>query len=398
MSQSTGESVTGDRPAPVLLPDVPPIRSVGVLLHVGVHKTGTTAIQAALADARPELKAHGVLYPGKRKAQHRSALAVTQRTWGWKERGGETYDMSVYQWLVDQVSGHSGRVAISSEFFCESDAETAAKVTSDLGGDRVHVVVTLRNLGRLLPSSWQQYLKYGLVADYDKWLQNMFRETGKMTPSFWRRNDHASVVSRWADAVGPENVTVMVLDGVDLSAMYRTFAQLLDVPEEMLVSRMNLTSNRSMTAAEAEFLRRLNKRVKTDLTWDEYVKYVRRGVALGMVEGREPSPDEARLHTPDWALDAAAERGAEAAAGIAELGVRVLGDLGALGARVDSPPPPPADVATQMPNEAAVQAVVTVIEATRENPELSARDLRTELWSRTKEDMKLRWRLKSLRP
>jgi hypothetical protein len=51
-----------------------------------------------------------------------------------------------------------------------------------------------------------------------------------------------------------------------------------------------------------------------------------------------------------------------------------------------------------MPNDAAVQAVVTVIEATRENPELSARDLRTELWSRAKEDMKLRWRLKSLRP
>lgn len=393
---STAEPSTADGPR--LLPPVTPLNRDGVLLHVGVHKTGTTAIQAALADARPELRPLGVLYPGKRKAQHRSALAVTQRTWGWKERGGETYDMSVYQWLVDQVSGHSGRVAISSEFFCESDAQTAAKITSDLGGERVHVVVTLRNLGRLLPSSWQQYLKYGLVADYEKWLRNIFDETGKMTPSFWRRNDHASVIERWADAVGPQNVSVLVLDGLDLSAMYRTFAQLLDVPEDMLVSRMNLTSNRSMTAAEAEFLRLLNKRVKTDLTWDEYVKYVRRGVALGMVEGREPSPDEPRLHTPDWALDAAAERGAEAAAGIATLGVRVLGDLSALSVRVDSPPPPPADVTSVMPNEAAVQAVVTVIEATRENPELSARELRTELWSRTKEDLKLRWRLKSLRP
>ena len=171
----------------------------------------------------------------------------------------------------------------------------------------------------------------------------------------------------------------MVLEDVDRSAIFRAFAQLLDVPPDLLVSRMNLTSNRSMTAAEAEFLRRLNERVKKDLTWDEYVKYVRRGVALGMVEGREPSPDEPRLHTPDWALDAAAEQGARAVETIRASGVRVLGDLDALARRVGSPPPFPDGHLTSCPRDAAVQAVMTVIEATRENPELTARQLRDEL-------------------
>ena len=68
-----------------LFPVVPALPPDAVLLHVGVHKTGTTAIQAALADARPELRRAGVLYPGKRKAQHRSAMAVTQRTWDLSE-------------------------------------------------------------------------------------------------------------------------------------------------------------------------------------------------------------------------------------------------------------------------------------------------------------------------
>ena len=104
-------------------------------------------------------------------------------------------------------------------------------------------------------------------------------------------------------------MTVLVLEDVDRSAQFRAFAQLLDVPADVLVSRMDLTSNRSMTAAEAELLVRLNKKVKKELQWDEYVRYVRRGVALGMVEGREPGPDEPRLFTPDWALDAAAEKG-----------------------------------------------------------------------------------------
>ena len=37
-----------------------------VLLHIGPPKTGTTALQHSLAQARPQLKAQGVLYPGKR--------------------------------------------------------------------------------------------------------------------------------------------------------------------------------------------------------------------------------------------------------------------------------------------------------------------------------------------
>jgi hypothetical protein len=128
---------------------------------------------------------------------------------------------------------------ISSEFFCEAPAATVDEVVAALGRDRVHVVVTLRNLGRLLPSTWQQYLKYGLATGYEKWLTSIFENPGQssMTPTFWRRNDHGAVVDRWASAVGPENVTVMVLEHVDRTAMFRAFAQLIDLPPEVLISR-----------------------------------------------------------------------------------------------------------------------------------------------------------------
>lgn len=394
------DAAPGARSGGSLLPDVEPIPGTGILMHIGVHKTGTTAMQAALADARPELVERDIYYPGKRQAHHRAALAVLERTWGWKNQGGETYERSVFDSLAERANRHIGRVVISSEFFCEAPAATVDEVVAALGRDRVHVVVTLRNLGRLLPSTWQQYLKYGLATGYEKWLTSIFENPGQssMTPTFWRRNDHGAVVDRWASAVGPENVTVMVLEHVDRTAMFRAFAQLIDLPPEVLISRMDLTSNRSMTVAEADFILELNRRVKADLTWDEYVKYIRRGVALGMVEGREPRPEEARLHTPDWALDAAAEQGRLAVDAIRARGVRVLGDLDALAIRVDSPPATPASERGHLPLDAAAQAVITVIEATRENPELSVKELRTELWQRTKDDMRLRWRLKSLRP
>lgn len=400
MSISTAQPPSGDGRGPQLLPDVEALPDSAVLLHVGVHKTGTTAIQAALQDARPELREMGVLYPGKRQAHHRQAMSITNRTWGWKDKGGEQYDRKVFDWLVTQTASHTGRVAISSEFFCEADAETSALVVNELGADRVHVVLTLRNLGRLLPSSWQQYLKYGLSTGYEKWLEAMFENPGgsSITPTFWKRNDHGAVVKRWADAAGPDNVTVMIVEDLDRSAIFRSFAQLLALDPDVLVSRMDLTSNRSMTASEAEMLLRLNRRVTKELTWDEYLKYVRRGVALGMVEGREPAPDEPRLHTPDWALDAAAEQGRLAVETISGLGVRVLGDIDRLADRVSSPPPVPEGSEAWLPSDAAVQAVITVVEATRDNPELSARDLRTQLLARTKEDLRLRWKLKSLRP
>ena len=91
-----------------------------MLLHVGVHKTGTTAIQAALADSRPELTTRSVRYPGKLQAQHRAALALLGRPWGWNNRGGGVMDREHFDKLAKRTRNSPGRVVISSEFLCEA--------------------------------------------------------------------------------------------------------------------------------------------------------------------------------------------------------------------------------------------------------------------------------------
>lgn len=369
-----------------LLPPTPALPPSSIALHIGVHKTGTTALQAALADARPELVRHGVLYPGKKAAHHGAALGLMERSWGWKDRGGEVSSRSVFDKLARQAASSPGRVIISSEHFCEVDSERAAEAADAFGRDRIEIIITLRNLGRLLPSSWQQYLKYGVAAPYETWLENTFAAESKRTvsPSFWRRNNHHVLAQRWADVVGADRVTVIVLEDVDRSAMFRTFAQLLDLPEEILTTRMDLTSNRSMTAAESELVRRLNKEVKHSLNWGEYQRLVRVGVAKSIVERREPAPDEPRLHTPDWALDAAAERGSAMAAGIRESGVRVIGNVDALAARVSSPPRPPDSVLDSVPMDAAVDALATLVLLSKSEP--SRKDLTRALAKRLRAD------------
>ena len=55
-----------------------------ILVHIGPHKTGTTAMQYAFFTAREELLQHGVLYPGSKKSHHDPATALIQLKQGWR--------------------------------------------------------------------------------------------------------------------------------------------------------------------------------------------------------------------------------------------------------------------------------------------------------------------------
>ena len=61
-----------------------------ILLHIGPHKTGTTALQSGAASRRPQLAAEGVTYPLHKGKDHHSAAAMAAggRKWGWVDRGG----------------------------------------------------------------------------------------------------------------------------------------------------------------------------------------------------------------------------------------------------------------------------------------------------------------------
>lgn len=353
--------------ADVGLPSVPALPAGTSLWHVGVHKTGTTTLQGALAGARPRLRELGVLYPGRTQAQHAAALGVLGRAWGWKD-DAVAHPLSGFTSVVDEVRRWTGRSVVSSEHLCEADDAVAARVAEAVGHDRIHVAITLRPLGRLLPSSWQQYLKFGFQRRYDKWLENQFAADPKphrFTPSFWQRNDHGALVQRWASAVGADRVTVVVLEGVGHDAVLRVFADLLEVPHSVLLDSAPSDANRSMTAPESEVLRRLNAAVRPDLSWAQYERVVRDGLVRRIVEERVPPVDEPRLHTPDWALDAAAERGVLAAQAIRAAGVRVVGPLDALGTRTSAVPRSPAapDV---IPTDLAADALAVLVRALAE--------------------------------
>ena len=335
------------------------------LLHIGPHKTGTTAIQGAFHLARPRLAEHGVFYAGADRQPMRATLAVTGRP---AMLGESRPDMAYWDKLVRDVrEAGDQRVVISSEFFADGDDEAARRVVADLGGPRVQVVVTLRPLARVMPSQWQQYLQNGLRTPYLEWLDGMLRKPpyDQPTPTFWQRHRHDKLVARWAAAAGAQNVTVIVVDGSDRLALLRTFESLLGLPAGFLVPEDDVV-NRSLTLAETEVVRQLNEEFKRrEWPGASYARFVRYG-AVKQMKARRPLPDEPQITTPAWALEQVAEISAEMTRNIAALGVRVVGDLSAL----RCPPPaarePEAGAGdgladSVIPVEAAAQAVLGAI-------------------------------------
>jgi hypothetical protein len=249
--------------------------------------------------------------------------------------------MERWERLAAQVRDAADRrVVVSCEFFGDMDPETARRAVMELGGSRVHVVITLRPLAKVLPSQWQQYVRNTFRMDYEKWLDAMLRQPPfeQPTPTFWYRNRHDELVNRWCSVVGPDHVTVIVLDGSDPDFLLRTFEVLLDIPEGLL-KRIDDRRNRSLTRGEIELVRQMNIQFKRH-GWSPklYKQLVVGGIDARLRAGRVPHARERAIETPRWALEQVCEIGAAAAKRIADSGVHVVGDLSALGTQPEDLP------------------------------------------------------------
>ena len=354
-----------------------------VVAHVGFHKTGTTALQESFSKNCEELKALGIIYPDLgQKAHHRAAWALAGRIWGWKNRGGVQTPIAEWQKIVKSIKKNRGTTLISSEFFCELDEEKINKFKNDIKVDDVTIVFTLRPLVKLLSSSYQQYLKYGLTPTYEEWLHSVLDEPGvsKLTPTFWKRHEHGRVVSQWAKVFGPENVLVVVADETQPTAIFDAFNSILGVPSGTLSQIEGIASNRSLTYEEICLLLEVNKNFPKKRDWSEYEIYIREGAIKHLTDKVKVSKDAVKLLTPQWAFDKARKIGAESMRELQSSGVKVIGSLD----NFDSAQIPIGDNSeiTHVSLNAAAQALIGVDNRTLRRQ--SARVLVIELRRRVK--------------
>lgn len=294
------------------------------LLHIGPHKTGTTTIQNALGENRDRLREQGVIYPGRLNHEMDTAMAVAL---GFVDPGKnfEAFVGRFDRWLAEIRAAEPRLAVFSSEFYADTKPERIPALL-DRFERPVHVVITLRPIVRILASQWQQYMQNRMTYSFEEWLHAILDKPlpGKVTPSFWRRHRHDLLVKRWLDHLGPDRLSIVVVDERDHGFLTRSFEQLLGVESGTLVPS-ELRSNRSLTWEEVELLRAFNKRYKAaGGTADDYTRLIRFGAIREVQQG---PPVGHKIRTPQWAIDRISELGAQMAAEIASYGVPVLGSL-----------------------------------------------------------------------
>lgn len=334
-----------------------------VYVHIGLPKTGTTHVQDRLWRNRDlALRTSGLLYPGNTIADHFHAAVHLQpdRYLDWVDPAFA----DAWPTMVDQMRAWPQRSLISHELFSSATDEQVRTLLDDLSfADEVHVVATVRDLGRQLPSVWQENVKNQRQAAFDEFVANIrghappiagagagsrvadtavsdsaaaasaapdssTADPAALGPAepFWEFQDYVGMLDRWARHVGPDRVHVVTVPprGSAGDSLWERFLAAIDVDPAALTA-LAPSTNLSLTAAQAEFLRRLNSRLQPDdIAWERYERVVKGQVIGGILFGSRSGPPQGlSADQRAWA----AVRADEMAGALRDAGYAVVGSL-----------------------------------------------------------------------
>jgi hypothetical protein len=305
-----------------------------VILHVGVHKSGTTAIQRVAALSRTALSAKGVLYPGRGRSHYWESYDLMGRRPGvrFAERGEIPADKR-WEPLAAEIRAWPGRVLVSAETLSFANPAAIRRAVESLGDARIAVVVTARPLEALLPSIWQESVRFGATEPFEAYVRaaapafDADPPGPELTPI---RYDRCAM--RWASVLGPEAVTVVALPAGldDPNLLFRRFCGATSLPEDVFIeaARQQPMSNVSFSYAEAEVMRRANQQWVAKYNFTQHSKL--RRVLVDHVTARAlagEKPIGARLELTPTCLAWVAGQSALSVQRLADAGIGFFGDV-----------------------------------------------------------------------
>lgn len=293
-----------------------------VHLHVGAPKSGTTFVQQVLEHNRATLEEAGVLVAGPRLDLIHAAMAVRgdRRLADLPEDAAGAWDR-----VVEQVRSWPGRAAVVSyELFANASADQARAALARLDGLEVHVVVSARDLGQAIASSWQEQLKFGLTRPLEQWSPP--QESAAGSEWGWRTMQPANVAARWGADLSPERVHVVTVPsgGAGPDELWHRFAEATGLDAVAGLDLDVERANESLGVVEAELLRRVNVALDGRIRGGRQKSLWQRDLLAHTVLapiGREP------IGLTAAHLDEAAAEAEAAIAAITAAGHRVHGDL-----------------------------------------------------------------------
>ena len=179
-----------------------------IVIHIGLKKAGSTSIQAFLNDNEDALRRQSVDFAqigrrGKSTAHHNFAREIITALRKFNAAYGTLSELAEY-WR----NAPAQTLVITSELFEEGEVEQIAVLKETLArareNEEFRIVLVLRELLDLMPSSYAQKVKYGVKThDFDAFFEERMQA---------RRINYFETAKRWADVFGWESLRLRLLD------------------------------------------------------------------------------------------------------------------------------------------------------------------------------------------
>ena len=175
-----------------------------IVIHIGLRKAGSTAIQSFLSANADALRDIGVEYPviGRQlRVDHNNLANDLKKSEHFDPKFGTIAELIEY-WKT--CGNHT--LILSGETFeeCELEDTVALKEILDSLNDDVRIVMIVRELIDLTPSSYSQQVKYGnSLEDFDTFFERRMQQ---------RRVRVNKTAKRWGDVFGWDRMHIRTLD------------------------------------------------------------------------------------------------------------------------------------------------------------------------------------------
>lgn len=269
-------------------------------LHVGLQKTGTSYLQAAMLRGKEALAAQGLdLVPPTKRECFELMVVVRDRYAARRDPVSDRNTIARFREQLDRAPGT--RAVFSQESLAAAGPRQVDRLLQACGDREVHVVVTVRDLPRQLPSGWQEEIKAGgtvAYADHLRRLRSM--EAAGSTRHPWIHLDPPAVLRQWSATLSPDRVHVVTVPppGSSPTLLLERFARVLEVDPGRF-SPEDRPTNSGLGHVQAEVLRRVNLELPAEVhrryVYSDVVKRSFGAQVLGAQQRRRILvPDELR--------------------------------------------------------------------------------------------------------
>lgn len=215
-----------------------------LLIHFGVHRTGTTFIQSNLAQNQRALKENGFLYPNiQHNASHVRLPTLL--------KSNTLTPTDVIAEIEDQITPAIHTVILSSENFCYPQCHEALKQISE--GFELYAMVYLRRQDLWLESWYNQHVKWPWSGQF----------SGSSFADFLRRIDdfqwidYRKLLNSVEQLVPRDRIHVKDLDEHGLQNSFEDFLQYCGIRSSWL-NICEKSRNCSLSSAKIDILRRID--------------------------------------------------------------------------------------------------------------------------------------------